>query len=101
MKKKINNYLFKHSHLRAWPRNLPRNVARVDNRQRGQGMTEYIIIVAIIAIGAVTASGFFGARVQSQFVSMGNEISGQAGTPEGPVEAPTPESATLGSYVDN
>jgi len=91
MKKKINNYLFKHSHLRAWPRNLPRNLP----------LTEYIIIVAIIAIGAVTASGFFGARVQSQFVSMGNEISGQAGTPEGPVEAPTPESATLGSYVDN
>ena len=70
-------------------------------RQRGQGMTEYIIIVAIIAIGAVTATGFFGARVQSQFVAMGNEISGQAGVTTGGVEAPTPAAATLGTYVAN
>lgn len=89
MKKTYSHCESKHSHTRS--------VAG----QRGQGMTEYIIIVAIIAIGAVTASGFFGARVQAQFVSMGNEISGQAGTPEGPVAAPTPASATLGDYVNN
>jgi len=71
------------------------------DRHRGQGMTEYIIIVAIIAIGAVTASGFFGARVQAQFVSMGQEISGEAGTPAGGVQAPTAAPATLGNYVAN
>ncbi len=81
-------------------------VFRPDNkphepRQLGQGMTEYIIIVAIIAIGAVTASGFFGARVQTQFVSMGKEISGEQGSPVGGIEAPDPTPATLGSYVDN
>ena len=70
-------------------------------RQYGQGMTEYIIIVAIIAIGAVTASGFFGGRLQAQFVSMGNEISGEQGTPNGGVTAPTAAPATLGSYVNN
>lgn len=82
-----------------------RTACNTVSRQRlgclGQGMTEYIIIVAIIAIGAVTAAGFFGARVQSQFVSMGNEISGEEGTPAGPVAAPTPAAATLGTYTNN
>ncbi len=83
----------------------PRSAASSKTHRRtncfGQGMTEYIIIVAIIAIGAVTAAGFFGARVQSQFVSMGNEISGEEGTPAGPVAAPTPAAATLGTYTNN
>lgn len=78
-----------------------RMVAPFVTRQLGQGMTEYIIIVAIIAIGAVTASSFFGARVQAQFVAMGNEISGQAGTPDGAVAAPTPAPTNLGDYVNN
>ena len=89
MKKYINNRVVQHSHTRSI------------TGHRGQGMTEYIIIVAIIAIGAVTATGFFGARVQAQFVSMGNEISGQAGVTAGGVEAPTPAAATLGNYVNN
>ena len=70
-------------------------------RQFGQGMTEYIVIVALIAIAAVTASGFFGARVQAQFVSMGKEISGEQGAPTGGVAAPTPAPAKLGNYVTN
>jgi len=68
--------------------------------QRGQGMTEYIIIVALIAIGAVTAASFFGARVQAQFVSMGAELSGEAGNETGGIAAPTPASVNLGNYND-
>jgi len=74
------------------------------NRSRfiqGQGMTEYIVIVAIIAIGAVTAAGFFGARVQAQFVSMGEEIAGNAGAPDGAITAPTPAPAKLNTYGNN
>jgi len=70
-------------------------------KQTGQGMTEYIIIVAIIAIGAVTAAGFFGARVQAQFVAMGEELSGKAGNTTGNVKAVTPAAAKLGTYVKN
>lgn len=70
-------------------------------RHFGQGMTEYIVVVALIAIAAVTASSFFGARVQAQFVSMGQEISGEQGTPAGGVAAPTPAPAKLGNYMAN
>ncbi len=79
----------------------PKQCKAQPRRQIGQGMTEYIVVVALIAIAAVTASGFFGARVQAQFVAMGQEISGEAGTPGGNVQAPTAAAANLGSYVDN
>lgn len=45
-------------------------------RIRGQGMTEYIIIVALIALASVAAVGFFGTAVKSQFVNMGAELTG-------------------------
>ena len=68
------------------------------SRQLGQGMTEYIIIVALIAIGAVTASSFFGARVQAQFISMGAELSGEAGNVTGGIAAPPANNMTLSTY---
>ena len=54
---------------------------RLHARQRGQGMTEYIIIVALIAIAAIGAVTFFGGTVRSQVAGMAQELSGQdAGT---------------------
>jgi Flp pilus assembly pilin Flp len=47
-------------------------------RQRGQGMTEYIIIVALIAIGAIVAVQLFGQQVRTQMASMTAELGGQA-----------------------
>lgn len=76
------------------------SVSKSFSRQIGQGMTEYIIIVALIAIGAVTASSFFGARVQAQFVAMGAELSGETGNVTGGVTAPTPKGVDLGNYGD-
>ncbi len=67
-------------------------------RAQGQGMTEYIIIVAIIAIGAVTASSFFGARVQAQFIAMGAEISGEDGDQTGAITKPEAKQVNLGTY---
>ena len=46
------------------------------NRVTGQGMTEYIIIVALIAIAAVTAVSFFGAGVEGQFIKLGGAMLG-------------------------
>jgi len=54
--------------------------SRHPRRIRGQGMTEYIIIVALIALGAVVAVGFFGNAVKSQFVAMGTELVGGDGS---------------------
>jgi len=48
-------------------------------RIRGQGMTEYIIVVALVAIAAVAAVSFFGAAVKGQFVQLGSEM---LGTPD-------------------
>jgi type IV pilus assembly protein PilA len=49
-------------------------------QQLGQGMTEYIIIVALIAIAAIAAYGFFGDTLRSQVGGMASELSGQSGT---------------------
>ncbi len=45
--------------------------------QLGQGMTEYIIIVALIAVAAIGVYSFFGQAIRSQMAGMTNEISGQ------------------------
>ena len=47
-------------------------------RQRGQGMTEYIIITALIAIAAIAAITAFGGTVRSGVAGMAMELSGQS-----------------------
>jgi type IV pilus assembly protein PilA len=48
-------------------------------RQLGQGMTEYIIIVALIAIAAIAVYGFFGDAIRGQVGAMTQELAGQEG----------------------
>jgi pilus assembly protein Flp/PilA len=47
-------------------------------KQRGQGMTEYIIIVALIAIAAIGVYSFFGQTVRQQTAGMAQELSGKS-----------------------
>jgi Flp pilus assembly pilin Flp len=49
-------------------------------KQLGQGMTEYIIIVALIAIAAIAVYSFFGDTVRGQMGAMTLELGGQDGT---------------------
>ena len=49
-------------------------------KQLGQGMTEYIIIVALIAIAAIAVYGFFGDAIRSQVGAMTSELAGGTGT---------------------
>lgn len=49
-------------------------------KQLGQGMTEYIIIVALIAIAAIAVYSFFGDTVRGQVGAMTNELAGKDGT---------------------
>jgi Flp pilus assembly pilin Flp len=44
--------------------------------QRGQGMTEYIIVVALIAIGAIATFTYFGHTVQDQVAAVAHGLSG-------------------------
>lgn len=45
-------------------------------RQLGQGMTEYIIITALIAIAAIAAVTYFGGTARAQIGGMAHELSG-------------------------
>lgn len=49
------------------------------NRSTGQGLTEYIIIVALIAIAAIGVVGLFGGVVKSQFGAMAAALGGGNG----------------------
>jgi Flp pilus assembly pilin Flp len=46
---------------------------------RGQGMTEYIIIVALIAIGAIGTYSYFGKTVRNQTAAMAAGLGGDDG----------------------
>ncbi|MDB5822448.1 MAG: hypothetical protein JWR21_1152 [Herminiimonas sp.] len=51
---------------------------RVGKRySRGQGMTEYIIIVALIAIAAIAVYQFFGQTIRNQTAGIAKELAGQ------------------------
>ncbi|MCK9512141.1 MAG: hypothetical protein M0R28_13025 [Pigmentiphaga sp.] len=48
----------------------------------GQGMTEYIIIVALIAVAAIAVYQLFGQVVRSQTAAMARELAGEDGSAE-------------------
>lgn len=48
-------------------------------RQLGQGMTEYIIIVALIAVAAIGTFKMFGQTIRNQVAGLAQEVSGQSG----------------------
>lgn len=76
-------------------------------RIKGQGMTEYIIILALVALAATVAVGFFGDTVQAQFAAMGAKLSGGDGTASigkglakaGEADKTIDAAETLGTYA--
>ena len=59
------------------------NSQRVNlKKSLGQGMTEYIIIVGVIAVAAIGAFGFFGDTIEHQIAGMSAELSGGDGSTE-------------------
>jgi len=51
-------------------------------RQRGQAMTEYVIVVALIAVAAIAVYQLFGQVVRSQTAAMARELAGEDGSAE-------------------
>ncbi|MEE2025759.1 pilus assembly protein [Alkalimonas sp. MEB004] len=49
----------------------------MNKRVKGQGMTEYIIIVALIAVAAIGVYSFFGETIRNQVAGLSAEVSGQ------------------------
>jgi Flp pilus assembly pilin Flp len=62
----------------------PASYPRIDTERRsnrritGQGLTEYIIIVALIAIASIVAVSFFGSSVKASFLALGTDLTGGA-----------------------
>jgi Flp pilus assembly pilin Flp len=50
---------------------------KLQHSQRGQGMMEYIVIVAMIAVSAIGVYSVFGTTVRNQTAGMAKEIAGQ------------------------
>lgn len=50
---------------------------RALRRQRGQGMTEYIVIVALISVAAIGVYTLFGQTLRNQTAGLALELSGQ------------------------
>lgn len=76
--------------------------------QRGQGMTEYIIIVAMIAVAAIAVYQYFGQTVRNQTAAIAQELSGKDGTSaktaaqtaSGQAKTVGDQKQTLDSYVN-
>jgi len=54
------------------------NMKKAPRNIRGQGMTEYVIIVALIAIASIVAVSFFGSSVKASFLALGSDLVGGA-----------------------
>ena len=52
----------------------------VRTKQRGQGMVEYIIILALIAIAAIGVYSLFGKSIRNQAAGLSQEFSGKTAT---------------------
>lgn len=48
------------------------------SRQRGQGMTEYIVIVALVAVAAIAVYQSFGRVIRAQTAAIANELAGES-----------------------
>lgn len=53
---------------------------KMKSRQKGQGLTEYAIIVALVAVAAIGVMGFFGDTVTAQLSGIAQEVAGNDGT---------------------
>jgi Flp pilus assembly pilin Flp len=73
---------------------------QIQNKQLGQGMTEYIVIVALIAVAAIAAYQFFGQTIRSQTAGIAAEVSGKsASTAIGQAQKYSGEVAKEGDLV--
>lgn len=77
-------------------------------RQAGQGMTEYIIVVALVAVAAIAVYQLFGQVVRSQTAAMAKELAGEDGTEQSRMAQTAAEAAaaqtaakTLKSFTGN
>ena len=78
-------------------------INRLIHGKKGQGMTEYIIIVALIAIAAIGIYALFGEQIRSVIASIGGQLSGDTTAETDKVDMDTQEkkAATLKDFGGN
>jgi Flp pilus assembly pilin Flp len=57
-----------------------RQKSHVKRKSFGQGMTEYLIITALIAVAAIATFAFFGKTIRNQMSGLSNQVAGQPST---------------------
>ena len=55
-----------------------RQTSSLRKRIYGQGLTEYIIIVALVAIASIVAVSYFGSSFKASFLALGSDLTGGA-----------------------
>lgn len=78
-------------------------------KQLGQGMTEYIIIVALIAVAAIGSFQFFGQTARTQAAAAAQELAGNSGdadtakakTAAGNARKQGNDDKSMGDFTDN
>jgi pilus assembly protein Flp/PilA len=68
---------------------LIRLLKRLRREDSGQGMTEYIIIVALIAIAAIGVVTIFGDNIRKLFAASTNALAGETAVQTGAKKATT------------
>ncbi len=83
---------------------------QMKSRQTGQGLTEYAIIVALVAVAAIGVMGFFGDTVTAQLSGIAQEVAGNDGQADQDAARDAGDNASnagaqtehnMGNYTDN
>ncbi len=78
------------------------NSFKSSRKQSGQGMTEYIIIVALVAIAAIGVYAYFGQTVRGQMASITSQLAGKSGqTGLGKAQGASTNANTQATNQDN
>jgi Flp pilus assembly pilin Flp len=46
--------------------------------QRGQGLTEYAVVLSLVAVAAIAATAFFGGAVKSRIAALAGAVAGES-----------------------
>lgn len=71
-----------------------KNLSQNKKAQLGQGMTEYIIIVALIAVSAIGVYSMFGKTIRNQVAGLSQEVAGVSNTGTGAAATSAGDAAT-------
>lgn len=67
-------------------------------RRRGQGMTEYIIIVALVAIASISVVTIFGDQVRELFSAVTQALQGKDVDPKAVADPTSAVNRTIDNY---